>query len=240
MKSTQQHKLRQPLRSQAIPARRSGAFAYLAFALGLLLLMAISHSAHAFEKNPQVLLESVSNEMITALNEHREQIKQNPQITQDLIEKILMPHLDFITAAKYVLGKHWDTATKEQKIAFIKGFRTLLVRFYSSALTEYLNSHNDKLDPDIMVYHAPADMNQSQLMVRSEVRPQTGKPVPVNYQMRMTRKGWKIFDVSVEGVSVITTYKTSFASEIQQNGLDALISSLESRNNKLRTTATSS
>jgi len=209
----------------------------LLMAFGVLMIgtLLVINQAQAIEKNPKALLQSVSDNMIKALNDNRDKIKANPQVTQDLIEEILMPHLDFITAAKYVLGKHWDTSNKQQKIAFIKGFRTLLVRFYSSALTEYLNSHKGNLNPNIMVYHTPADIDKTQLTVRSEVIPKSGKPVPVNYQVRMTRKGWKIFDVSVEGVSVITTYKTSFASEIQQNGLDALIGSLKSRNQKLRT-----
>jgi phospholipid transport system substrate-binding protein len=191
--------------------------------------------ARAEEKDPKKLLEGVASQMITALNEHRDRIKQDPIVTEKLIEDILIPHLDFITAAKYVLGKHWDTASKKQKIAFIKAFRKLLLRFYSSALTEYLNSHEGKLDPGIMVFFAPPDTSARQIVMRSEVQPKSGKPVPVNYQMHMTRKGWKVFDVSVEGVSVITTYKTSFASEIQQNGLDALIASLETRNEKLHT-----
>ena len=202
--------------------------------LFILVLLASTFQAAQANEDPKALLESVSKKMITALNENRDRIKQDPNVTQGLIEEILIPHLDFITASKYVLGKYWDTATKQQKIGFIKAFRKLLLRFYSSALTEYLNSHDGHLDPDIMVFHAPADTNVKQLILRSEVQPKSGKPVPVNYQMHMTRKGWRVFDVSVEGVSVITTYKTSFASEIQQSGLDALISSLEVRNQKLR------
>lgn len=227
------------VRTRAVAVKQKNAFAVITIAT-LALLLLISNSVLAFEKNPKALLESVSDKMISALNDNRDRIKANPKVTQELIEDILMPHLDFITASRYVLGKHWDSATKQQKIAFIKGFRTLLVRFYSSALTEYLNSHNDRLDPGIMVFHTPTDIAKDQLTIRSEVKPKSGKPVPVNYQLRMTNKGWRIFDVSVEGVSVITTYKTSFASEIQQSGLDALISSLDARNEKLKTANNSS
>jgi phospholipid transport system substrate-binding protein len=212
---------------------QSGLRYWLYFLAVIAVLVSSIPFASANESDPKALLESVSNKMITALNENRDGIKQDPAVTQRLIEDILIPHIDFITAAKYVLGKHWDTASRKQKIAFIKAFRKLLLRFYSSALTEYLNSHEGKLDPNIMVFFKPANANAKQLVLRSEVQPKSGKPVPVNYQMHMTRKGWKVFDVSVEGVSVITTYKTSFASEIQQSGLDALIASLESRNQKL-------
>ena len=202
------------------------------FALISALLMFFTPLAQA-EKSPKALLEETATAMITAVNENREQIKSDPKITQQLIEKILLPHIDFITASKYVLGKHWDTASKEQKIGFIKAFRTLLLRFYSSALTEYLNSGAELLDPGVIHFQDPGTITTRQITLRSEVKPKSGKPVPVNYQMHKTRKGWKVFDVSVEGVSVITTYKTSFASEITQSGLDSLITSLQERNARL-------
>ena len=196
----------------------------------LLLLCAFTVKA---DEDPKALLESASIKMINALNDNREKIKNDPKFTQQLIEENLLPHIDFITASKYVLGSSWDTATKEQKIQFIKAFRTLLLRFYSSALTEYLSNHDEKLDPSSMVFFDPGTITSDQVTIRSEVQPKSGKPVPVNYQMHKTRRGWKVFDVSVEGVSVITTYKTSFASEIQQGGIDKLIASIEERNAKL-------
>jgi phospholipid transport system substrate-binding protein len=200
--------------------------------IGALFFILWSLSVSA-EDDPKVLLQSASTKMINAINENREKIKTDPNITQQLIEENLMPHLDFITASKYVLGSNWDTASKEQKIGFIKAFRTLLLRFYSSALTEYLSNHDEKLDPTTMVFYDPGKISSNQVTIRSDVQPKSGNPVPVNYQMLKTRKGWKVFDVSVEGVSVITTYKTSFASEIQQGGLDKLIDSINERNAKL-------
>jgi len=201
--------------------------------LTLSLLLGISHSVLATPESPKALLEDTAGKMIDALNANRDQIKGKPQLTEELIEKILLPHIDFITASKYVLGPNWNSASKAQKIAFIKTFRTLLLRFYSSALSEYLNTHTEKLDMSLMTFQDPGTLDSNQVTVRSEVQPKNGKPVPINYQMLKTRRGWKVFDVSVEGVSVITTYKTSFASEIQQKGLDGLIASLKERNAKL-------
>lgn len=208
--------------------------------IGFMALLAIalfgtSFQAAQADDDPKVMLETVAHKMITALNDNRARIEKDPAVTQELIEEILLPHLDFITASKYVLGTHWDSATKKQKIGFIKAFRKLLLNFYSSALTEYLGSREGDLDPGIMVFFKPTDTNAQQLLLRSEIQPKSGQPVPINYKLHKTRKGWKIIDVSVEGISVITTYKTSFASEIQQNGLDALIASLQSRNAKLST-----
>lgn len=188
---------------------------------------------YAEDDEPHAILKKVADDMFTALNAHRADIKANPEHTQLLVEKILLPRVDFITASKWVLGKYWNEASKKQKIAFIRQFRTLLLRFYSSALSEYLNSHEGDLDPSIMVFYNTPGSDGDKITVRSEVKPKSGKSVPVNYHMHKTRKGWRVYDVSVEGVSVITTYKTSFANEIKQSGLDALIASLVERNKNL-------
>lgn len=201
-------------------------------ALLLSLCLGAGQSLAAID-SPKALLVDTSEKMLDALNSNRDRIKGDPKLTEELIEQILLPHIDFITASKWVLGQYWDGASKEQKIEFIKTFRTLLLRFYSSALTEYLNTHDEKLDMSLMTFQEPGQAENGQVTVRSEVKPKTGKPVPIYYQMHQTAKGWKVFDVSVEGVSVITTYKTSFSTEIQQKGLDALISSLKERNAKL-------
>ena len=199
----------------------------------LSLWLGIGQNALATPDSPKALLEETANQMIDALNSNRDKIKGNPKLTEDIIEKILLPHVDFITASKWVLGQYWDGASMQQKLEFIKTFRTLLLRFYSSALSEYLNTHDEKLTMALMTFQDPGDITGNEVTVRSEVKPKTGKPVPITYQMLKTSKGWKVFDVSVEGVSVITTYKTSFASEIQQKGLDGLIASLKERNAKL-------
>lgn len=185
------------------------------------------------DESPEVLLRHTAEQMINALNQNRDKIKGNPLLTEKLIEKILLPHIDIITASKYVLGPAWNEASTPQKIEFIKTFRNLLLRFYSSALSDYLNSHGEKLSMSLMRFQDPGKITGDQVTIRSEVQPKNGKPVPIIYQMLKTARGWKVFDVSVEGVSVITTYRTSFASEIQQKGIDGLIASLKERNAKL-------
>ncbi len=199
------------------------------------MILAISLAHAASNSNPKILLESISTNMITALNENRAKIKTDHKLTQQLIEKNLLPHIDFINASKEVLGQHWDSATKQQKIGFIKAFRSLLLNFYSSALTEYLNSHDGLLDPNLMEFLDPGKITSKYVTVRSLVKSSSGKAVPINYEMTLTRKGWKIFDVSVEGVSVITTYKSSYAHDIDQKGLDELINTINTHNKKLKT-----
>ena len=181
---------------------------------------------------PDTVLETASREMISAINARHEQIQSDPTIVNGLVEEILMPHIDFITASKWVLGKYWRSASKEQKLEFIRQFRTLLLRFYSTALSEYLTTNT--VAEDMFVFlPLRSDATSQQVTVNSEIHATSGNIIPVKYSMHLTDKGWKVYDVSIEGVSMVTTYRTSFATEIKQKGLDGLIASLAERNDKL-------
>jgi len=149
-----------------------------------------------------------------------------------LVEEILMPHIDFIAASQWVLGKYLRSASKEQKLEFIRQFRTLLLRCYSTALSEYLTTNT--VAEDMFVFlPLRGDTATKQVTVNSEIHAPSGSIIPVKYSMHLTNKGWKVYDVSIEGVSMVTTYRTSFAAEIRQKGLDGLIASLTAQNDKL-------
>jgi len=181
---------------------------------------------------PNMLLETASREMISAINANHEKIKTDPTIVNGLVEEILMPHIDFIAASQWVLGKYWRSASKEQKLEFILQFRTLLLRFYSTALSEYLTTNT--VAEDMFVFlPLRGDTATKQVTVNSEIHAPSGSIIPVKYSMHLTNKGWKVYDVSIEGVSMVTTYRTSFAAEIRQKGLDGLIASLTAQNDKL-------
>ena len=181
---------------------------------------------------PNMLLETASREMINAINANHEKIKTDPTIVNGLVEEILMPHIDFIAASQWVLGKYWRSANKEQKLEFIRQFRTLLLRFYSTALSEYLTTNT--VAEDMFVFlPLRGDTATKQVTVNSEIHAPSGSIIPVKYSMHLTNKGWKVYDVSIEGVSMVTTYRTSFAAEIKQKGLDGLIASLTAQNDKL-------
>ncbi len=202
--------------------------------LGLLVLAAalLITPLQAEPVPPNTVLEQASREMISAINANHDKIKADPAVVNGLVEDILMPHIDFIAASRWVLGKHWRRASKEQKLNFIRQFRTLLLRFYSAALAEYLTSNN--VSDDMFVFlPLRGDMANKQVTVNSEIHAPSGSIIPVKYSMHLTHKGWKVYDVSIEGVSMVTTYRTSFAAEIKQKGLDGLIASLSERNGKL-------
>jgi phospholipid transport system substrate-binding protein len=181
------------------------------------------------QNSPVSLLQTTANSMVEALHQHKTELKKDPLVVNQLAEQILLPHIDLISASKWVLGKHWRRADKQQKIRFIREFRTLLISFYSAALADFLKTND--FNKDMFHFQPLRGETGDDVTVRSEVRAPSGKTIPVNYYMHQTRKGWKVYDVSVEGISLVTTYRTTFANEIKQKGVDGLISSLAEKNN---------
>lgn len=183
---------------------------------------------------PDELVQQATSEMLRSINSNRSEINKSPDKIKSLVEKIILPHLDFIAASKMVMGKYWRRAEKEQKIKFIRQFRLLLLRFYSTALSEYLNGRDKALNENL-IHYFPIKLKDGDtaLTVRAEIQPDSGQAIPMRYRMHLTKKGWKIYDVSVEGISMITTYKNNFATQFKSQGIDALITSLEEKNKQM-------
>lgn len=182
---------------------------------------------------PDVILKATTLDMLRSINADREALDNAPDKLKLLVEKIILPQIDFIAASKLVLGKYWRRADQKQKIQFIRQFRTVLLRFYSAAIYEYVSNKNEALPEDLFHYFPlNAKPEDSSTTVRAELKSDSGQVIPIHYRMHMTSKGWKIYDVSVEGISIITTYKNNFATELETKGIDDLIASLEEKNNK--------
>ncbi|HEB66607.1 MAG TPA: ABC transporter substrate-binding protein, partial [Gammaproteobacteria bacterium] len=115
-----------------------------------LLIWSAATAAQAAEPAPDAILKEAMREMVQQLNARRDAIARNPAIVQELAERILLPHVDFVAASRQVLGRHWRRASREQKLAFMREFRTLLLRFYSTALAKYLQDNT--LDPAMFVF----------------------------------------------------------------------------------------
>ena len=210
------------------------------FTLIFAALFMVNTQAQANIQPPDEILKVATIKMLHSINDSRAEIKKSPAKLTSLVEEIILPHLDFIAASKMVMGKYWRTAEKAQKIKFIRQFRLLLLRFYSSALAEYLNGR-DKALKDNLIKYFPINLKDGEttITVRGEVIPESGKAIPIHYRMHLTKtKGWKIYDVSVEGISMITTYKNNFATQFRTDGVDALIASLEEKNKNLLATNT--
>ena len=163
--------------------------------------------------------------MLAALKKERETLKKEPDKIYDLVNDIVLPHFDFVRMSKWVLAKHWRNASKKQKLGFIRAFRTLMVRTYATALLDYT-------DQEIKYIPLRDEVSSGDVTVRTDVHQKTGQPVAINYSLHLRKKGWKVYDVAVDGISLVANYRTSFNTEIKQKGLDNLITRLEAHNIK--------
>ena len=194
-----------------------------AFVTSILLVFSPAMLAHADNgRTPDQIVDSVAKQLLTDLSAHRNEYRKSPEELRKLIDKYLLPNFDTEYAARLVLAKHWRDATPEQRQLFINAFYQSLIHNYGDAILEFTA---DRLN--ILPYKGdPADTNAT---VRSEVRRSNGTMVPVNYSLHKTDAGWKAWDVTIEGVSYVKSFRTDFGSEIEQKGLDAVIKRLQAQ-----------
>lgn len=194
-----------------------------AIACGLLLLMLVSGVLWAAAKPPQEVIQDTSARMLSALRQNYAALKQDSSQIYGLVDKIVLPNFDFELMSRWVLGRAWQQASPEQRRRFTDEFRTLLVRTYAKALLEYANE-------EVRVLPQPGAMEGNDTTVKTEVRLKAGQPIQINYSMHLGNDAWKVYDVTVDGVSLVTNYRGTFATQIRDSGLDAVIADLRQRN----------
>lgn len=186
----------------------------------VLLACSASAAENAAQLGPHELVTKVAQDTLEDLDANRAEYKKNPAKVREVVDKNMLPHFDTRYAAQLVLAKHWRTASPEQRERFIQAFYQTLLQNYGEALVEFT--------PDrLKILPFQGDLNAKAVTVRSEVRRDNGQRVPVNYSLRKTPEGWKAYDVQIEGISYVKSFRTDFASEIEQKGLDAVITRLE-------------
>jgi phospholipid transport system substrate-binding protein len=169
---------------------------------------------------PQELVENSAKRMLAELDRNRPVYAKDPAKLDALVANVLLPNFDSEYSARLVLGQTWRTATPDQRKRFVDAFYHSLLRNYGTAL---LNFTADKFV--ILPYKGdPADTTAT---VRTEVKKSSGENVPVNFSLRKTESGWKAWDVVIEGISYVKSFRTDFGAEIQQKGLDEVINRLE-------------
>ena len=180
--------------------------------------------AQAQEPAPDVLVKSITDEVVAVLKQDKDIQAGNPKKIEELIEAKVLPHFNFTRMTRIAMARNWRLATPEQQKELTAEFKTLLVRTYSTALSNY----RDQLIDYKPLRAKPEDVK---VTVRSEVK-QSGssQPVAIDYEMEKTPNGWKVYDVKVGGVSLVTTYRDTFASEVKERGVDGLIKSLAAKN----------
>ncbi len=175
----------------------------------------------AAQESPSQVIQTAANGLLQALNADRQTYRNNPSKVQGLVDQYILPHVDTQFAAQLVLGKYWRTATPQQRQRFINAFYHSMLNNYGAAIVEFTSN-------TLKVYPTNVSAGSQNATVRTEMSRTGGSPVNVNYYMHMTPEGWKAWDVVIDGVSYVMSYRQDFGSQIAQQGVDSVINRLES------------
>jgi phospholipid transport system substrate-binding protein len=191
----------------------------VAFLSGALL----AASAAAQQLGPEQLVRKVTSEVLETIRSDKELQAGDRKKALALAEQKVLPHIDFARATQLAAGRSWAKATPEQRDRLVQEFRTMLIRIYSSAIDVY-RGQTMKVQP---VRMSPSDTD---VTVRNQYFRAGAPPVPVEYAMHRTPEGWKIYDIVVEGVSLVLTYRAEFEQVTRESGVDGLIKRLAAKN----------
>lgn len=172
---------------------------------------------------PDVLLKAVTVEVLAIIREDKDIRAGDPAKVAELVETRILPFFDFTRMTRLAVGRNWRLAAPEQQQALTLEFKTLLVRTYSTALSAYR-------DQAIEYRPLRAAPDAAEVTVKSEVRQPGGQRMAIDYEMEKTPAGWKVYDIKVAGVSLVTTYRGTFASTVRDSGIEGLIKALSDKN----------
>jgi phospholipid transport system substrate-binding protein len=177
----------------------------------------------AAQEAPDALVKRVTDELLAMIKVDKDLQSGNTRRVVEAAEQKVLPHFDFARMTRLAVGRNWAQASDAQKEALTKEFRTLLVRTYSASLTAYRNQ-------TIEVKPSKMSAQDKDVVVRTAVLQQGGPSIPIDYAMEKGDSGWKVYDVVIDGVSLVTTYRGSFNDQIQKGGIDGLVKTLAERN----------
>ena len=198
-------------------------FSALCFALS-------AAAAGAQDIAPDALIKSISDDVIGIIKQDKDIKAGDRKKIDALVDAKVLPHFDFARMTALAMGRNWPKANAAQREALVAEFRNLLVRTYSGALSTYRNE---------VIEFKPlrAAAGDADVTVRTQVKRPGNAPVSIDYGMEKTPGGWKVYDVVVGGVSLVTNYRDSFNAEVRDSGVDGLIKSLANKNRSLESQA---
>lgn len=186
-------------------------------------LVALAPAFALAQEAPDALVKRTSDELVAIIKADKDLQAGNTTKIVQLAEAKVLPHFDFSRMARLAVGRNWAQASDAQKEALTKEFRTLLVRTYATSLAQYRNQ-------TIEVKPLKLAAGDKEATVRTAVIQQGGPPIPIDYTMEKADAGWKVYDVVIDGASLVTTYRGTFNDQIQKGGIDGLIKTLQDRN----------
>lgn len=172
---------------------------------------------------PDTLMQNTVQEVLAVVKQEKDIQSGNQAKILALVDAKVLPHFDFLRMTRLSVGKYWRTASEDQKQALVKEFRTMLVRTYTKAFTSY---H----DQTIEVKPVKMAAGDTEVTVKTSILKPGAPSVSVDYEMEKTPDGWKVFDLSIEGAGLVPTYRSTFAKQIEDGGIDGLIKTLVDKN----------
>lgn len=202
------------------------------FALGLVLLvliaLALPFNAWGTDRtpaksSPDEVVRTTTEALFEALGENRQAIEDDPNRALVLVDETVMPHVDLPKISRWILGREWRRATPSQRERFMEEFRVLLVRSYATAVSQ---------NTDVAITYLPVRLKKGgkDATVQTRILVQNGQPLDITYRLHENDHGWKLYDVVVAGVSLVANYRSTFAAQIRQVGIDGLINQLATNN----------
>jgi phospholipid transport system substrate-binding protein len=191
--------------------------------LGTIAALCLNADALAQELAPDVLIKNVTNEVLEIVRKDKDIQSGSTRKAIDLVEAKVLPHFNFNHMTQLAVARDWRQASPEQQKTLTAEFRTLLVRTYSKALTEYKNQTIDfrpfKMQPA-----------ETDVKVRTLINQPGAKSIDLDYYLEKQPNGWKVYDIEVGGVSLVTNYRSEFGNQVRQGGIEGLIATLQKKN----------
>ena len=189
----------------------------------VLLLLFVVTLAFAQAPGPEQLVQKITQEVLDSIKSDKQLAAGDKQKVVKLAEEKVLPYIDFEEATRLAVGRAWATATPEQKKKIVAEFRNMLVRTYSNALGGYEGQ-------TLKVLPSRGKQDPEDTTVRTQFVRSGAPPLPIDFQMRKTGDTWKVYDIAVEGVSLVLTYRSEFDAVVKQEGIDGLIKRLAQKN----------
>jgi phospholipid transport system substrate-binding protein len=187
------------------------------------LAVAFSVRAQGQDLGPDQLVQKITDDVLAAVKSDKQLAAGDKQKAIKLAEEKVLPYIDFEQATRLAVGRPWNQATPEQKKRLVSEFRNMLVRTYANAIQGYQGQ-------TLKVLPSRGKQDPEDTTVRTQFIRAGGQPLPIDFAMRKTGEGWKVYDITVEGVSLVMTYRSEFDAVVKQEGIDGLIKRLASKN----------
>ena len=192
----------------------------------LLAFLLVPATPGAEERDPETIVKDTTETVLQALRDYDGDIAEDPDFVHDLVRREVLPSINMQLVTRFALGRYWNDATEEQREQIREEITTLMIRTYSQPLLEYRGE-------DVHYGAARVDEDRGRASMRVEVDQRDGPVIPLTYQFRRhDRDGWQVYDVVVEGVSLVTNYRDGFSSEIRRSGVEGLLERLRERNRR--------